>query len=174
MKKPSVWPLLSAALLGGVALAGASKKAPTVSVRFHAETSGLDTGTFAMPVNLGGDPPRQVYVERIPSISERDIEAFYPFPARQGGSYGAEFQLNRHGQLTLQNLSLAHRGGFLLAMVNGRPVTPLTVDRPINDGLIVVPFGLSERDVQGLEETLPHIGQPAGSKPGGARGKREG
>lgn len=161
-------PPVLAAALGLGALAAAEKRAPPIAVRFHAGANALDTGVFSMPVALGGDPPRQVVVERVPSISERDIVAFYPFRAAGGGSYGVEFQLSRHGQLTLQNLSLAHRGGFLLVMVNGRPVTPLTVDRPIADGLIVVPFGISGADVRSLEAAFPLVGQPPGSKPGRA------
>lgn len=151
--------------LGLCALGGASKRTPPLAIRFHAEANARDTDTFAMPVNLGGDPPRQVFVERVPSISERDFVAVFPFPARGGGSYGAEFQLSEHGRLTLQTVSAAHRGGFLLAMVNGRPLLPLTVDRVVTDGLLVVPYGLTAGEVRTLEETYPHVGQPPGSRP---------
>lgn len=155
--------------LGILALGGASKGAAPLAVRFHAEANANDTSSFSMPVNLGGDPPRQAVVERIPSISERDIVAVFPFPARGGGSFGAEFQLGDHGRLTLQNLTVMHRGGFLLVMVNGRPLLPLTVDRMVADGLIVVPYGFTETEVRSLEQTFPHVGQPPGSKPARAK-----
>ncbi len=158
-------PGLLAAGLGMLTLGGASKQSAPLAVRFHAEANANDTSTFAMPVNLGGDPPRQVVVERIPSISERDIVAVFPFPARGGGSFGVEFQLGDHGRLTLQNLTVAHRGGLIVTMVNGRPLVPLTVDRMVADGLIVVPYGFTERETRELEETFPHVGQPPGSRP---------
>lgn len=158
-------PALLAAGLGLLALGGASKRSAPLAVRFHAEANANDTSTFSMPVNLGGDPPRQVVVERIASISERDIVAVFPFPARGGGSFGVEFQLGDHGRLTLQNLTVAHRGGVIVTMVNGRPVVPLTVDRMVADGLIVVPYGFTEREARELEETFPHVGQPPGSRP---------
>lgn len=154
-----------AAGLGLLTLGGASKHAAPLAVRFHAEANANDTSTFSMPVSLGGDPPRQVVVERIPSISERDIVAVFPFPARGGGSFGVEFQLGDHGRLTLQNLTVAHRGGLIVTMVNGRPLVPLTVDRMVADGLIVVPYGFTEREARELEETFPHVGQPPGSRP---------
>lgn len=163
------WSALAAVGLGLVALGGASRREVPMAVRFHAEANANDTSTFSMPVNLGGDPPRQITVERIPSIAERDVVAVFPFPARGGGSFGVEFQLDGHGRMTLQNLTLAHRGGVIVAMVNGRPLVPLTVDRMISDGLIVVPYGFTEREVHNLEETFPHIGQPPGSKPARAK-----
>ena len=166
----SSWrPALAAVGLGLVALGGASRREAPMAVRFHAEANSNDTSTFSMPVNLGGDPPRQVTVERIPSIAERDVVAVFPFPARGGGSFGVEFQLDGHGRMTLQNLTLAHRGGVIVAIVNGRPLVPLTVDRMITDGLIVVPYGFTEREVHNLEETFPHVGQPPGSKPARAK-----
>ena len=148
-----------------LSLGGASRRDPALAVCFHAEANANDTASFAMPVNLGGDPPRRIVVERIPSIAERDIVAVFPFPARGGGSFGVEFQLGDHGRLTLQNLTVAHRGGLLLPTVNGRPLVPLTVDQTVSDGLIVVPQGFTVREVRSLEEAYPHVGQPPGSRP---------
>ncbi len=155
--------------LGLLALGGTSRREAPLAVRFHAQANENDTSTFAMPVNLGGDPPRKMVVERIPSIAERDIVAVFPFPARGGGSYGAEFQLTDHGRLTLQNLTLAHRGGAIVVMVNSRVLLPLTVDRMVSDGLIVVPYGFTEQEIRNLEGVFPHVGQPPGSKPARAK-----
>ncbi len=165
LRRGGGWVLL--ALCALLALGAAGKSGPLIAVRFHGETSALD-GTFAMPVVFDGAvPARRIFVERIPMISEANIVAFFPFPATDGrGGFGAEFQLDRHGQLALSNLSLAKRGTLVAVMVNGRAVTPLRVDRPITDGLIVIPFGLTETEIAALEKSFPRIGQPPGTKPG--------
>ena len=66
-------------------------------------------------------------------------------------------------------MSGAKRGSFLVAIVNGRVITALRVDRQIEDGVIVVPFGLTAHEIDLLEKSLPHIGQPPDSKPGRRR-----
>ena len=154
------------AMLGLVLLGAAGQRGPAIAIRFHGETSALES-TFAMPVVLGeSSAPRKIFVERVPMISEGNIVAFYPFRAANGApGYGAEFQLDRHGQLALSNVSLAKRGSLLVAMVNGRVVTPLRVDRHIEDGLLVIPFGLTTAELAALEKSFPRIGQPPGSKP---------
>ena len=160
--------LLALGLAGLSFVGAASHRGPLIAVRFHGETTALE-GSFAMPVVLDSRASaRRVFVERVPMISEGNIVAFYPFRAADGGeSYGAEFQLDRHGQLALSNVSLAKRGSFLVAMVNGRAVTPLKVDRHIEDGLIVIPFGLTAAEIGALEKSFPRIGQPPGTKPAG-------
>ena len=158
---------LVAAVVGFSLLGAAGQRGPAITVRFHGETSALES-TFAMPVVINDSSPAQkLFVERVPMISEANIVAFYPFQAADGkAGFGAEFQLDRHGQLALSNVSLAKRGSFLVAMVNGRAVTPLRVDRHIEDGLIVIPHGLTTTEIGALEKSFPRIGQPPGTKPG--------
>ena len=157
-------------VFGLLLLGAAGQRGPAIAVRFHGETTALE-GTFAMPVVLGEQATQQkIFVERIPLISEKDIVAWYPLQAAgNANSFGAEFQLDRHGQLALSNVSLAKRGSLLVAMVNGRAVTPLRVDRHIEDGLIVIPFGLTPAELAALEKSFPRIGQPPGSKPAGRK-----
>lgn len=158
---------LLAVALGLLSFGAAGQRGPAIAIRFHGETSALDS-TFAMPVVFDERPaPKRIIVERVPLISEKDIVAWYPFQAASGGArgYGAEFQLDRHGQLALSNVSLAKRGSLLVAMVNGRAVTPLRVDRHIEDGLIVIPFGLTAAELAALEKSFPRIGRPPGAKP---------
>jgi hypothetical protein len=145
--------LMAVALLAVACLGGAKhREDPKIFVRFHIQTNELDA-SFSTPVTLV-DPPRRVFVEKVPSISEKDISSFAPYRAADG-SYSVAFQLDRHGQLTLQNLSLQKRGQMLMATVNGRLITPLTIDKPINDGVIYVPFGLTEAEIKALGEAFP-------------------
>lgn len=143
--------LAFAVLLGAVGFAGAHRQDPKIFIRFHMQTAELD-GSFSTPVRLN-NPRKTIYVEKVPSISERDILSFAPYKSADG-SYGAAFQLDRHGQLTLQTLTLQKHGGILLATVNGRPITPLAIDKPVSDGIVYVPFGLTEAEIKALGESF--------------------
>ena len=140
--------LLAVVILAAfIGFAGAHRQDPKIFVRFHVQTDQFDGG-FATPVLLRS-PRKTIYVEKVPSISERDIASFAPYKATDG-SYGVAFQLDRHGQVTLQALTTQKRGSILLATVNNRPITPLAIDRPISDGVIYVPFGFSIAEIKEL------------------------
>jgi hypothetical protein len=142
--------LLMLVLLALGCVAGAQRADPKIFVRFHAQTDALD-GSFSTTVRLL-NPKRDIFVEKVPSLSERDITSFYPYRAPDG-TYGVAFQMDRHGQLTLQNLSMQSRGKMLIATVNGRLVTPLIIDKPIRDGIIYVPFGFAAAEIKALGES---------------------
>jgi hypothetical protein len=136
--------------------AGRKHRDPTIFVRFHVEVTQSDP-TFATKVTAG-DPPREVIVEKLPSISERDIASFYPYKANDG-TYSAVFQLDAHGRLILQTLSEESRGKSIVAAVNGRPVTLLAIDKPITDGVIFIPRGLTEENIKQLGASFDLLGK---------------
>lgn len=157
--------LCAAVVWGGRApsaqAAGSKRRDPVIAVRFHAEVNSFDP-TFAAKV-VAGNPPRQLIVEKIPSLSERDIASFYPYKANDG-TYSAVFQLDRHGQAVLEALSSEVRGHFIVAAINGRPVTLLKVDKIISDGIIFIPYGLTEGDIRALGQSYSLMGQTDSDK----------
>ena len=150
-----------AALTPGTWAAGSKKRDPSIAVRFHAQVSTYDP-SFAARVTAG-NPPRQLIVEKIPSLSERDIASFYPYRARDG-TYSAAFQMDRHGQAVLEELSSRIRGQFLLAAVNGRPVSLMKVDKIVSDGIIFIPSGLSLEDIHAIGASFSLMGQTDNDK----------
>ena len=94
----------------------------------------------------------------MPWISEHDVAAFFPYPA-QNGTYGALFQLDEHGRVVLDTLSIEHRGRFLFVFVNGRLVTELQIDKRVSDGQIYLPSGLSASDIELMKKEWRLIGQ---------------
>lgn len=128
---------------------GMSKK-QTVSIRFHTETSKQDSETFAMPVKLQ-NLRRDTYLNRIPDLSERQIKGIMPFQSGDG-TWGCVFQLDTMGKLRLDTLSSEHRGEALVVFVatkNGlHQVTDILIDRPVTDGIITIPSGLTDMEVQ--------------------------
>ena len=141
--------------------AGSKHRDPSIAIRFHAQVNTFDP-TFAAQVKVG-NPPRQIIVEKLPSIGERDIIAFYPFKAADG-TFAAVFQLDRHGSVVLEALSTQMRGQILLAAVNARPVAPLMVDKTISDGMIYIPSGLTLDEIHAMGASFSLMGETEGDK----------
>lgn len=153
-------------LLGAVAArtvwaAGSKRRDPNIAIRFHSEVSTYDP-SFAARV-MAGNPPRQLLVEKIPSISERDIVGFYPYKAADG-TFSAAFQLDPHGTAVLETISAQNRGKFIVAAVNARPVALLAVDKKITDGIIFIPYGLTLDEVHKLGESFSLMGETEADK----------
>src|SRR5437879_1193714 len=114
--------------------------------RVHAQGNPQDTEVFSTAVRakLSG---KDVAIEKIPRISEQDVIGFYPYPATNG-TYGALFQLDEHGRIALDTLSIERRGSLLFVFINGRLISPLEIDKRVSDGKIYIPSGLSNADIQ--------------------------
>lgn len=150
--------LLPAALaLAGLAMA----RQPEVSVRFYAEANARDGEAFAKPVTMHF-PEREAYIEKVPSISERSIKSMYPFQAMDG-SWGAAFQLDNKGRIDLEVVSTERKGSSMVVFVVTKKgvhqVIDMIIDKPVRDGIITIPRGLTELEVAALTKVYPVMGQ---------------
>ncbi len=136
--------------------AGSKRRDPNIAIRFHSQVSTFDP-SFAARVTAG-NPPRELLVEKIPSLSERDIAAFYPYKAADG-TFSAAFQLDRHGAAVLETISAQNRGRYIVAAINARPVALLAIDKKITDGIIFIPYGLTLDEVHKLGESFSLMGE---------------
>jgi hypothetical protein len=146
-----------ASLILALLATSATGKDRHCTFRVHAEANPNDTATFSSSVRalFSG---KQVAIERMPRLSERDVVAFYPYPAGEG-NYGALFQLDDHGRLALDALSIERRSSLLFVLVNGRAVTELQVDRRVADGRIYIASGLTKADIELMKKDWRLIGQ---------------
>ena len=123
--------------------------------RVHAQANPQDSDVFSMPASTTSSG-KQLAIQRLAWITEHDVIAFSPYPAKDG-TLGALFQLDEHGQVVLDTLSVEHRGGFLFIFINGRMITPLQIDKRVSDGKIYVPSGLTAADVELMnKQWRPH------------------
>jgi len=113
---------LSLALPAGVA------KEKHCQFRVHAQANPRDTTIFATSVHaqLSG---KDVAIEKMPRMSELDVIAFYPYPAKNG-TYGALFQLDEHGRIAR-----------------------------ISDGKIYIASGLTAADIESMKKDWRLIGK---------------
>jgi hypothetical protein len=127
------------------------------SFRVHARANPRDTEVFASSVRAQVSG-KEVAIEKMPWISERDVMAFAVYPARDGTS-GALIQLDEHGRLVLDTLSIERRGSFLFVFINGRFITELQIDKRVSDGKIYIPSGLTAADIDLMKKDWRLIGE---------------
>src|SRR5205809_3231312 len=125
--------------------------------RLHAQANPRDTEVFATSVRAQVSG-KNVAIEKMPWISERDVIAFSPYPAANG-TYGALLQLDEHGRVVLDTLSVERRGSLLFVFINGRPITELEIDKRVSDGKIYIPSGLTSADIELIKKDWSMIGQ---------------
>jgi hypothetical protein len=150
-------PLSIFALCLAFALAESVAKQRHCTFRVHAQANPRDTEVFATSVRaqISG---KNVAIEKMPWISEQDVTAFSPYPA-QNGTYGALIELDDHGRVVLDTLSIERRGSFLFVFINGRLITELNVDKRVSDGKMYIPSGLTAADIDLMKKDWRLIGQ---------------
>jgi hypothetical protein len=68
-------------------------------------------------------------------------------------------QLDEHGRVSLDALSVERRGGFLFVFINGRAITELQIDKRVQDGRLYIPSGLTAADIALMQRDWKMIGQ---------------
>ena len=128
-------------------------KKQVITVRFHVEANARDGQPFAMPITFH-NPERQGFMTQIPAVSERNVEAIFPFPAADGTS-GCAFKLDNFGRTALEEMTISNRGTSVIAFVGTKTgthqVVDMVVDKVIRDGIISIPRGLTDLEIMALE-----------------------
>jgi hypothetical protein len=125
--------------------------------RVHAQANPRDTEVFATSVRAQFSG-KEIAIEKIAWISERDVIAFSPYSGRDG-TYGVLIQLDEHGRVVLDTLSIERRGSFLFVFINGRFITELQIDKRVSDGKIYIPSGLTAADIDLMKKDWRLIGE---------------
>ena len=127
-------------------LGSADGRKPRCTLRAHVEANAQDGPAFSSRFRSPATA-REVVISKTPTISARDVVGFKDYPAADG-TYGALFQLNDHGKLALDTLSIERRGSSLFLFVNGRFLAELQIDRSVSDGKLYVAAGLTQSDIK--------------------------
>jgi hypothetical protein len=147
------------AVLAGSLPCHAFSRKPLVTVRFHTETNPQDGETFAKPIDLRYQR-RSAYINRVPDFSEKQIKGIMPFDAGDGTS-GCVFILDAQGRIRLEALSNERRGAALVVFIGTKTgihqVVDFLIDRPVTDGTIVIPRGLTALEIAALRKQFKEI-----------------
>jgi len=141
---------------------------PKVTVRFHPEANPQDGSSFVMPVNLHYQR-RKAHLARVPAFSERQIVSIFPFPsANNDGTWGCTFVLDVQGRIRLETMSTEQLGTALVLFVGTKTgqhqVIDMLIDKPVTSGMITVPRGMTQAEVEVLKMQFPVLGEEKGKK----------
>jgi hypothetical protein len=150
-----------------VALTGFARK-NTLTVRAHVESNGAEGAPFSLPVKFK-NPPRDGFMSSVPAISERNITGVYAIRA-DDGTWGCAFRLDTEGRIAIETLSREHRGSSLVVFVSTKTgthqVIDMMIDKPVNDGILYIPRGMTGAEISLLQKQFKPIG-PTGQNPAG-------
>lgn len=148
--------ILVALLTMPASILASGKKTPPASISFHMEGSAAEAPKFARQVDtLVG----KKFFRKVPEISTKDIVAFSPFPADDATTYGIVFKLNAQAMRRLTTVTTMNRGKLLLALVNGQALGVVRIDKPVNDGVLVIWSGIRQQEIKLYDQVAPRIGE---------------
>ena len=148
--------LAAIAILASLAAGVCDGKQPHCTFRLHTEANASDGAPFSTQIR-SPFTGKNVAIEKIPAISENDVVAFQVYQAADK-TFGVLVQLNDHGRLALDSLSVERRGTLLFVFVNGRPITELQIDRRVSDGKIYIASGLTINDIGAMRKDWLLVG----------------
>ena len=145
--------LLSLSLTSSVLAWG--KKPPKNRLTFHLQGHVSDGPKMVFPLPMGG---KQLHFKKSPLTFTDEIVAFMPFFAEDGTS-GATFQFKKAAAQRIAALTNQNSKKWLVAMLNGRPVDAVFIEKPVVDGKLVIWQGMKHAEVVSFDYVIPHIGE---------------
>lgn len=140
---------------GLVAHAG-GKKGDETAISFHLQAEETDNAKMTFPQLTNG---KQLMFKRSPEIITKDIAAFKPFPSQDGDGAGLVIQLKPTPKNRFTAISNANVNRWMVAMVNGRVVDAVIIDRQVEDGVLVIWKGVGDAEITALDKKFPRIGE---------------
>jgi hypothetical protein len=131
-----------------------------LTVRFYAEANARDGAPFATPIKLG-NPPRDAFLQKVPTINERNVRSIYPFRAPDG-TWGCTLKLDNDGRLGLELVSTEKRGtllvGFIGTAKGQHRLQDILIDRTVSDGILTIAHGLTDLEIGVLGRQFKVVG----------------
>ncbi len=159
MTLPRLFAIAVLSLCSGLTAHAGGKKGENSGISFHLQGDPSDNPKMVFQQNTGG---QQVVYRRNPEFMTKDIAAFNPFPSQDGEGYGAVLQLKPSAKNRLAAITNANVNRWMLAMVNGRKVDAVIIDKQVDDGYLVIWKGIGAAEIEAFDKQVPRIGE---SKP---------
>jgi hypothetical protein len=144
-------------------LHASGKKGEASGISFHLQADQSDNAKMIFPRETNG---KMLVYKRVPEIITKDIAGFSPFPSRDGEGYGVVLQLKSGPKNRWSAVTSTSVNRWIVAMVNGRIVDAVMIDKQIDDGMIVIWKGIGEAEIAAFDQEVPRIGEakPRGKK----------
>lgn len=156
MTLPRLLAVVLLTLCPGLTAQAGGKKGEKSGISFHLQAEPTDNPKMIFVQATNG---QQVPYRRNPEFMTKDVAAFNPFPSQDGEGYGAVLQLKPSARNRLAAITNANVNRWMIAMVNGRVVDAVIVDKQIDDGVLVIWKGIGQAEVDAFDSQVPRIGE---------------
>lgn len=136
---------------------GSKSSAPPISVRLHGEGEEYEGPSFVTSIELT-NPPKKIFIRKVPIISEKDIAGILPFSSADG-SLGCILKLDRSGAERIEQFTSSARDSIVVALINARVAAAMRVDRKIHDGIVTIASGFLPEEILALQARYPTLGK---------------
>ncbi len=116
-------------------LHASGKKGEPSGLSFHLQAEETDNPKMLIVLPTNG---KNVPYKRLPEVVTKDIAGFAPFPSRDGEGFGVLLQLKPAVKNRWAAITAANPNRWIMAMVNGRAMDAVMIDKQINDGQMVI------------------------------------
>jgi hypothetical protein len=159
MTLPRLFAIAFLSLCPGLTAQAGGKKGEDSGISFHMQGDPSDNPKMIFQqLNAG----QQMVFRRVPDFTTKDIAAFNPFPSQDGQGFGAVLQLKPSAKNRLFAVTNANVNRWMLAVVNGRKVDAVLIDKGVEDGYLVIWKGIGAAEIEAFDKQVPRIG---GSNP---------
>jgi len=144
------------AICSALPLHASGKKGEAMGVSFHVQADPTDSQKMIFAQDTNG---KKVLYKRLPEVRTKDIAAFMPFPSRDGEGFGVVLQLKSSPKSRYAAVTGTNINRWMVAMVNGRVVDAVIIDKQIDDGMVVIWKGIGNAEIEALDALIPRIGE---------------
>lgn len=156
MTLPRLFAVALLSLTPGLSAHASGKKGEATGISFHLQADETDNPKMVFPQLTNG---KQLVFRRAPEVNTKDIAAFNPFPSQDGDGFGVVLQLKPVAKNRFAALSNAAVNRWMVAMVNGRIVDAVLIDKEVNDGFLVIWKGIGAAEIDAFDQKVPRIGE---------------
>ncbi len=154
MIKRSIFIILALALSLPSAIAG-GKRPQKNRISFHIQGGMQDGPRMVFPAMVRG---KRLFFQKTPIATAKNITSFKHFE-NPTGTFGATFSFDRQISKRITAFTTQHQKKWLVAMLNGRVVDSVIIDKPIRDGKLVVWDGIKLVEIVRFEYAFPLTGE---------------
>lgn len=138
-------------LLTGCATSG---RVPPVTLRFHEEVSRVMPEVYAREVEIPATRLK-LRIHPYPALTEKDVQVATLYPTAGGDAVMLQF--DAHGMFAFGEMTTRCKGGYLVVLLNDRPVAAWLVDRRIDNGQFLLEGAFSDEEAQQIVDGLNKI-----------------
>lgn len=124
---------------------------------FHIQGDESDGPKMVFPLQMGN---QKRFFTKSPLTFTKEIVSLKHF-ITEDGTYGAAFAFDKAAAGRIAALTTSNQDKWLVAMLNGRAVDAVFIDRPVNDGKLVVWRGIQQVEIIRFEYAMPITGETA-------------